>query len=244
MITSHLQVYKRSAARHADSVLFRLPQVCPSTGRVEEWSTVTYQQFEHDVELYARYWSRVLRTAGIPRRSVIGMWYVLFIWLMIESGADTVPRLSGLTYIDCIHIYGMSRAGYIPQMFSLRLPNPDVVYELLRKANAQALIFDSCFESVLSDCPIPSYQALKSRNIESVDESLEEIGPIQNENEPAFIFHTSGSTSGSPKLVPCTYRWLNTVVQKSNWISRPRNPDRQDVTVFMYVLVLPTFGLV
>ena len=123
-------------------------------------------------------------------------------------------------------------------MFSLRLPNPEVVYELLRKANAQALIFDSCFESVLAGCSIPAYPALKSRNIESVDESLEEIGPIQNENEPAFIFHTSGSTSGSPKLVPCSYRWLNTVVQKSNWISRPRNPDRQDVTVFMYVLHL------
>ena len=144
-------------------------------------------------------------------------------------------RLSGLTYIDCIHIYGMSRAGYIPQMFSLRLPNPVVVYELLQRANAKALIYDACFESVLSECSIPTYQALKTRNIEAVNEELERIAPIQNENDVAFIFHTSGSTSGSPKLVPCSYRWMNTVVQKSNFISRPRNPSRQDVTVFMYV---------
>lgn len=141
--------------------------------------------------------------------------------------------LSGLTYIDCIHIYGMSRAGYVPQMFSLRLPNPDVVCELLRKADAKALVYDSCFESVLSSCTIPAYQALKTRHIESVDEELGEIGPAQNENDAAFIFHTSGSTSGSPKLVPCSYRWMNTVVQKSNFISRPRNPDHQDVTVFI-----------
>lgn len=131
----------------------------------------------------------------------------------------------------------MSRAGYVPQMFSLRLPNPDVVCELLRKADAKALVYDSCFESVLSSCTIPAYQALKTRHIESVDEELGEIGPAQNENDAAFIFHTSGSTSGSPKLVPCSYRWMNTVVQKSNFISRPRNPDHQDVTVFMYVFI-------
>jgi acyl-coenzyme A synthetase/AMP-(fatty) acid ligase len=123
-------------------------------------------------------------------------------------------------------------------MFSLRLPNPEVVYELLRKANARALVYDACFESVLSDCSLPVYQALRTSEIASVDEELEPIVPITNENEAAFIFHTSGSTSGSPKLVPCSYRWLNTVVQKSNYISRPRNPGRQDVTVFMYVLTL------
>ncbi|RXW22056.1 hypothetical protein EST38_g3794 [Candolleomyces aberdarensis] len=215
MLTSHLEVYQRSTSLHSASPLFRIPHVCPSSGRVEEWSTITYGQFERDVERYARHWGRALRRKGIPRRSVIGLW------------------LSGLTYVDCIHIYGISRAGYIPQMFSLRLPNPEVVYELLRKADARALVYDACFESVLSNCTLPVYQALQTSEIASVDEELERIVPIANENEVAFIFHTSGSTSGSPKLVPCSYRWLNTVVQKSNYISRPRNPGRQDVTVFI-----------
>ncbi|KAJ2931928.1 hypothetical protein H1R20_g5158, partial [Candolleomyces eurysporus] len=215
MLTSHLEVYQRSTSLHSASPLFRIPHVCPSSGRVEEWSTITYGQFERDVERYARHWARALRRKGIPRRSVIGLW------------------LSGLTYVDCIHIYGISRAGYIPQMFSLRLPNPEVVYELLRKADARALVYDACFESVLSNCTLPVYQALQTSEIASVDEELERIAPIANENEVAFIFHTSGSTSGSPKLVPCSYRWLNTVVQKSNYISRPRNPGRQDVTVFI-----------
>jgi len=236
MMKSHLEVFQSSVSRFASAPLFRIPEVDPSTGNVLEWSTITYQQFQDDVELYARHWSRVLRCSGIPRGSVIGLWWALFNYTRVREMTNIyLIRLSGLTYIDCIHIYGMSRAGYIPQMFSLRLPNPVVVYELLQRANAKALIYDACFESVLSECSIPTYQALKTRNIEAVNEELERIAPIQNENDVAFIFHTSGSTSGSPKLVPCSYRWMNTVVQKSNFISRPRNPSRQDVTVFMYV---------
>jgi AMP-binding enzyme len=96
-------------------------------------------------------------------------------------------------------------------------------------------VHDACFTAVLGGCPVPTHCALKTREIEPVDAKLPEIAPIANEDETAFIFHTSGSTSGSPKLVPCSYRWLNSVVQKSNFISRPRNADRQDVTVFMYV---------
>lgn len=76
MIKSHLQVYQASTSRFSSSPLFRIPEVCTSTGNVLQWETITYQQFEHDVELYARHWSRVLRSNGIPRRSVVGMWYV------------------------------------------------------------------------------------------------------------------------------------------------------------------------
>ncbi|KAG2005545.1 hypothetical protein CC2G_001941 [Coprinopsis cinerea AmutBmut pab1-1] len=215
MVRSHLDVFQESTSRYSSATLFRLPQVCPSTGSVLAWKPVTYEQFRLDVEAYARYWTRILRTDGVPKRSVVGLW------------------LSGITYIDCLHIYGISRAGYIPQLFSLRLPNPDVVYELLRKADAKALIHDACFASVLESCPLPIHCSRTSSDIEQVDEELDEIAPVQNEEDTAFIFHTSGSTSGSPKLVPCSYRWFNSVVEKSNYISRPRNADRQDVTVFI-----------
>jgi acyl-CoA synthetase (AMP-forming)/AMP-acid ligase II len=141
-------------------------------------------------------------------------------------------RLSGFTYLDVLHIYGISRAGYVPQLFSIRLPNPMVIYELLRKANAAALIHDSSFESILDDCLIRRYCALKSTVVEDVPETLPSIWDFQ-EDEIAFIFHTSGSTSGSPKLVPTSYRWLNSAVVKSRHISRPENPKRQDVTVWM-----------
>jgi hypothetical protein len=44
-----------------------------------------------------------------------------------------MPMFSGFTYTDVLHI---SRAGYIPQMFSLKFPNPTVFHELLRRAGA------------------------------------------------------------------------------------------------------------
>ena len=143
-----------------------------------------------------------------------------------------MPRLSGFTYTDVLHIYGISRAGYIPQLFSLKLPNPTVVHELLHRAGAQALIYDLSFESILKDFPLPIYRALTSERLEPTPVSLPDILEPQ-EDDTAFIFHTSGSTSGSPKLVPMSYRWLSTVVMKSHYISKPRDPYRQDVTVCM-----------
>ena len=146
-----------------------------------------------------------------------------------------MPRLSGFTYTDVLHIYGISRAGYIPQLFSLKLPNPTVVHELLQRAGAQALIYDASFESLLKDFPLPIYGALTSDRLEQLEPTaalLPDISESQDD-DIAFIFHTSGSTSGSPKLVPMSYRWLSTVVTKSHYISKPRDPHRQDVTVCM-----------
>lgn len=145
-----------------------------------------------------------------------------------------MPRLSGFTYTDVLHIYGISRAGYIPQLFSLKLSNPTIVHELLHQAGAQALIYDASFESILNDFPLPIYRALISERLETISTpvSLPDISESQ-EDDIAFIFHTSGSTSGSPKLVPMTYRWLSSVVTKSHHISKPRDPHRQDVTVSM-----------
>ncbi len=143
-----------------------------------------------------------------------------------------IIRLGGLTYVDILHIYGISRAGYIPQLFSIRLPNPTVIYELLRKAGASALIYDSSFEPVLIDCPVPTHRALTSSRVVDAPESLPGIWDFREE-DIAFIFHTSGSTSGSPKLVPMSYRWLNSVVVKSHHISLPHDSKRQDVTVYM-----------
>ena len=141
-------------------------------------------------------------------------------------------RVSGFTYSDVLHIYGISRAGYIPQLFSLRLPNPDVVFELLEKANAQAMVYDPSFESVLKNCPVPTHLAFQSETVEDIEESLPSIWDAQGD-DIAFYFHTSGSTSGSPKLVPMSFRWLSSVVVKSHHISMPQNPDRQDVSVCM-----------
>lgn len=137
-----------------------------------------------------------------------------------------------MTYNDVLHIYGLSRAGYIPQLFSLRLPSPEVVFELLQKANAKALIHDSSFANMLQDSPVPIHLAVATDAVDAMTEPLPAKFDVRDD-ETAFVFHTSGSTSGSPKLVPCSYRWLDTVVHKSHQVCAPRDLTRQDVTVWM-----------
>jgi len=140
-----------------------------------------------------------------------------------------------MTYVDVLHIYGLSRAGYIPQLFSIRLPNPDVVYELLGRANARALLVDPSFENLLKECPVPTHQAATTvSDIGSHDAPLPCL-PKLRESDIVFIFHTSGSTSGTPKLVPCSLSWLDSAVTKSHQISKPRGRTnrKQDVAVWM-----------
>lgn len=138
-----------------------------------------------------------------------------------------------MTYVNVLQIYGMSRAGYIPQLFSLRLPNPAVIYELLAKAGARALVYEPSFGVDLSECLLPIYaaDAIGDSDVEGVD--LPDMPRAVSEDQCAFIFHTSGSTSGSPKLVPCSYQWLDAIVSKTRHVGRPKSAAKQDVTVWM-----------
>ncbi|KAI0271339.1 hypothetical protein BC834DRAFT_818549 [Gloeopeniophorella convolvens] len=226
-LRSHLSVLETSASLYASSPAFQVPQAISASGDADCWRPVTYLQFLQDVELFARHWARVLAHDAIPQRSVVGMWYV-------ARRTPTVVR-RGMTYVDVLHIYGLSRAGYIPQMFSIRLPNPDVVCELLVRAKARALIFDPSFESILKGCPVPTHRAAMSTyEIDSHDAPLPSL-PTLKADDTVFVFHTSGSTSGTPKLVPCSLSWLDSAVTKSHQIGKPTvRADRdQDVTVWM-----------
>ncbi|KIL70723.1 hypothetical protein M378DRAFT_66741 [Amanita muscaria Koide BX008] len=214
MLTSHLTALEASAAHSPLSPVFRLPCLDPATNQVKEWQVITYQQFLHDVETSAKYWSSLFASRRIPQRSVIGLW------------------IGGFTYSDILHIYGVSRAGYVPQMFSLRLPNPVIIYSLMQKANAKALIYEPCYATSVVNAPVPTFLAIDKHSMGVPSVPLPVL-PCVSDDDFAFIFHTSGSTSGSPKLVPCSYKWLGSAIHKSNIISKPRNLHRRDVTVWM-----------
>ncbi|KAI0361257.1 acetyl-CoA synthetase-like protein [Trametes cingulata] len=213
--STHLTVLERSASLFSSSAAFKVPRLSDDGIAVEEWVPITYEQFLKDVEQSARYWSRTLSAHGVPPRSIVGMW------------------LNGMTYLDALHIYGVARAGYIPQLFSLRMPNPDVVYELLQRADARALVFDSTFASIVTDSPVPAEIALDVRSVDVHDTPLPALWTPARGDEIVMIYHTSGSTSGSPKLVPCTADWVHATVSKAAHVTRPHNPNRQDVTVWM-----------
>ena len=127
----------------------------------------------------------------------------------------------------------MSRAGYIPQMFSLRLPNPVVIFELLQRAGASALVCEPSFGVELSGSPVLTYSAIRVREQDAADVTLPPLRTDHPATDLVFVFHTSGSTSGSPKLVPCNRRWLDNIVTKSKQMGQVRSTQGQDVTVAM-----------
>ncbi|OBZ76346.1 hypothetical protein A0H81_03063 [Grifola frondosa] len=200
---THLTVLESSASLYPDSPAFRLPQLDPTTGEVCEWATVTYSQFHHDVDHFARYWTRELSALDVSPRSVIGAW------------------MGGVTYVDVLHIYGIARAGYVPQLFSLRMPNPDIIFELLDKSKGAALICDPSYHSTLLQTSVPAFAALDVRDATLADTPLP---PLEHRSgdETVMIFHTSGSTSGRPKLVPCSYAWWDFTLAKAEAVMAPK----------------------
>ncbi|KAH9922993.1 acetyl-CoA synthetase-like protein [Amylocystis lapponica] len=213
---THLTVLRETSALHAASAVFWVPDISTPKNEAREWTKITYKQFECDVEGSAKYWTHMLNEHDVPASSVVALW------------------LGGMSYMDVLHIYGIARAGYIPQLCSLRLPNADVIYELMSRAGAQALIYNPLYESQVSSCPVPKMVAADISFVDVADVPLPDISNTTGDKDDiVMIFHTSGSTSGSPKLVRCTRRWLDATVSKAHHLGGSLRPGRQDVSVWM-----------
>ena len=128
----------------------------------------------------------------------------------------------------------MSRAGYIPQIVSSCISNHLVTFELLQKTGARALVCEPSFRADLSECPVPNYSVKQVREQGVTDVALPPLRIDHSASDLVFIFHTSGSTTGSPKLVPCNRRWIDSIVAKSKQLAQVRSTQGQDVTVAMY----------
>ncbi|KAF4951701.1 hypothetical protein FSARC_12852 [Fusarium sarcochroum] len=157
------------------------------------WQTITFSALERDVELSARYWKDELSNIGVKHRAVVGLWF------------------EGYAYLDIIHTWGLARAGYIPQLISLRMTDPTVLYQLLNQTEAVALVYEPSFEASLAKSPLPIYS---KPNVLAETEKFKELPlpPLwesSNAEDVMMIYHTSGSTSGTPKLVPITSKWLD-----------------------------------
>lgn len=76
--------------------------------------------------------------------------------LVYQPTIYRVNRLRGTQYADLVQIFSVWRAGYIPQMISFLVPNPNVVYDLLGRAGAKALICSPSFRPFLENSTTPS----------------------------------------------------------------------------------------
>jgi acyl-coenzyme A synthetase/AMP-(fatty) acid ligase len=90
-------------------------------------------------------------------------------------------------------------------------------------------VYAQIFESILQDLQaLPVYPAKfdGSNDASDANETLLPELTATKESDIAFILHTSGSTS-NPKLVPCSYRWVDGVVDKLYQFSAPKSRDSQ-----------------
>ncbi|KAM5363911.1 hypothetical protein ACJZ2D_011763 [Fusarium nematophilum] len=191
---THLSLVQSTTAEHPSALAFKAARPGPAG---TDWTDVSYATFQKDVETSAQYWAGELSKAGIQGRSVVAMW------------------LKGLSYEDLVHMWGVSRAGFVPQLISLRMTDPSVTYELAIKAQAAALIHDVVFTPMLKSSPVPAFAAgnvLDTPGLEKLP--LPPLQPSSDAEEVVMIYHTSGSTSGIPKLVPITVKWIDNVIYK------------------------------
>ncbi|ESK95969.1 amp- ligase [Moniliophthora roreri MCA 2997] len=196
MFRTHLTNLEEALRKHPSAIAFKIPVIDPQSSELQGWMPISYLQWALDIDSLARHWFHVLSKNEVEQGSVVAL------------------CLGGYEYIDVVQIYAISKAGYIPHVFS-RLPGISAVKDLLRKSNTKVLIRSTSFKEVLK--AIDDILVLNSARLEDVDFS--NTGPIpalpeKHAEDTALIAHTSGSTSGAPKLVYVSYRWLDGSVKK------------------------------
>ncbi|KAF9061228.1 hypothetical protein BDP27DRAFT_1338412 [Rhodocollybia butyracea] len=206
-LLTHLTNLEDATSRFPSRVAFKIPQVNPQTDEIDHWKDITFQEFLLDIEHLARYWFHVLNeTSGIPQRSVIGL------------------CLGGYKYIDIVHVYAISRAGYIPQLVNI-FQNADysVIQGSIEQGNTRAFIYESVYSDTVRDIPqIPRFTTVTV--VHPNDYPLPDL-PHVTGSDIAIIYQTSGTTSGTSKIVPCNYTWLDGNVRKMMSHLDPGKPD-------------------
>ena len=115
---------------------------------------------------------------------------------------------------DLVYVIAVARASHIPQMCPNKFSQPGIIFELMEKANSEMLIYDPSLEHLTANCPFPKLAFKPIESIEKcstvhTDSALPKIEDLSTGSDVGFVFLTSGSTSGSPKLVPLTHKILS-----------------------------------
>ncbi|KIJ57306.1 hypothetical protein M422DRAFT_198731 [Sphaerobolus stellatus SS14] len=208
----HFETLRERVASNPDTPVFKLPKT-DALGK--EWIDISYRQFQDDIERMARHWYAKLSSQNIPARSVVGIW------------------LRGFTYSDVVTIFSISRAGFIPQMFGFELPDTRIVFKLLAKYDGKALIHDPAKTQLRrrSLTLLPCFTAVDYTAVTEADVAHLPLPalPHASPEDYTFIYHSSGSVSGMPKVVPNTNKWLSTIQYKSPAAFAIGNFEGQDV---------------
>lgn len=141
-----------------------------------------------------------------------------------------------MKYQDVLHLFGVSRAGYIPVLLHFnRSSSKSLVVELLRRAKSLALICDPSLAQLNRDTvqiPVHANSDLRRVGVPPSQSRLPRIEDLVSDpNAVAFVMHTAGTTMGSPKLVPYTHRTIDSIMRSAQVIAAPASSRRQDTYV-------------
>ncbi|KAJ7136297.1 putative amp-CoA ligase [Mycena filopes] len=190
---------KTSHGDHAQTLFSFLPPVLEERReqtvfksrehRQSAWKVATFGDLARHVAFSSGHWKRVLRSAGLVQKDVVGIW------------------LTGRKYDDVVNIMGLSAAGFVPQLFSVVFPNPEVIWDLISASGAKALIFDAQFSSQSASAPVVTFPATLFPEFDTNINPVIDISSAHTD-DTALIVHSSGTTSGAPHLIPLRHGWV------------------------------------
>ncbi|KAL0572034.1 hypothetical protein V5O48_009930, partial [Marasmius crinis-equi] len=212
---------KRAVDHWPSAAAFKIPM--ENSVDITGYSDVTYEEFYKDVEKAASYWRSRLSGDGVPAGSVVG------------------ACLLGYTYTDVLHIYGLMMAGYIPQTFTLFPSATEALNTLLKSSGARALIyqeghFDRAKSWISTHTALKLYPAISTFPERESDSNLPLPGLSSDQHlddDIIIIVHTSGSTSGVPKCIPYTYRFMDAAVAKAALTCVPGPTRTRDINSWL-----------
>lgn len=93
-----------------------------------------------------------------------------------------------------------------------------MVFDLLARSGAKAIVFEETFKESVAGATIPLIPSLTLAEVQALlpsDGKLPTLGPLLSvpERGTAFIIHSSGTTSGTPKLIPSNHLWVKNFIE-------------------------------
>lgn len=116
-----------------------------------------------------------------------------------------------MTYQEVVHLFALVHAKYVPQLLNLKIRATQTAENHFRQSGTTYVIY-------APTAPIEQlgnhFQVHEMVDIEQLPKSHDEATyletPVEeNGDDVLMIYHTSGSTSGRPKLVPFSRKWLD-----------------------------------
>lgn len=190
---NHLTALEQAAVNHPNNTAFKIP-VVDGLG----WKDISYKVFWDDITRFGVHWQTKLKSKCADRE-VVGLWMI------------------GKTYIDVVHLFSLLRAGYTPHVVCTYLEDIALVRDLFEQSGARIIICDVKYARgweqltgqfgiiPLHDPPVPDDIPVIPNALPALDGHADEILSIEQ---------SSGSSSGRPKIVQYTRRWMDATAKK------------------------------